>query len=105
MSEHLLENSTLFKGLSASDVRAILEETPHHVQCYDKGETIFHLMDEAARIGSFWKAASRRRNPLQTGARSTSPPACPVRCLDRLQRSPRTMFIPAMSSRCSLRPS
>ena len=36
MNEHLLENSTLFKGLSSSEVRAILEETPHHVQCYDK---------------------------------------------------------------------
>ena len=43
MNEYLLENSTLFKGLSSSEVRAILEETPHHVQCYDKGETIFHL--------------------------------------------------------------
>ena len=45
------ENSTLFQGVEANVLRGYLEETPHHIQCYDKEETIFHLMDPALRIG------------------------------------------------------
>ena len=51
MDYSVLENSTLFRGVPAKDLRAYLEETPHHIQCYDKEETIFHLMDPALRIG------------------------------------------------------
>ena len=51
MDYTVLENSTLFRGVPAKDLRAYLEETPHHIQCYDKEETIFHLMDPALRIG------------------------------------------------------
>ena len=68
MNEHLLENSTLFKGLSSSEVRAILEETPHHVQCYDKGETIFHLMDEAARIGIVLEGCVQAQKSFANGS-------------------------------------
>lgn len=51
MDDSVLENSTLFRGVPVKDLRAYLEETPHHIQCYDKEETIFHLMDPASRIG------------------------------------------------------
>ena len=51
MDYTVLENSTLFRGVPAKDLRTYLEETPHHIQCYDKEETIFHLMDPALRIG------------------------------------------------------
>ena len=51
MDYSVLENSTLFRGVPAKDLRAYLEETPHHIQCYDKEETIFHLMDPASKIG------------------------------------------------------
>ena len=47
----VLEKSTLFQGVEANVLRGYLEETPHHIQCYDKEETIFHLMDPALRIG------------------------------------------------------
>ena len=50
MDYTVLENSTLFRGVPAKGLRAYLEETPHHIQCYDKEETIFHLMDPAFRI-------------------------------------------------------
>ena len=50
MDYTVLENSTLFRGVTAKDLRAYLEETPHHIQCYDKEETIFHLMDPSVRI-------------------------------------------------------
>ncbi|MCR4671766.1 MAG: Crp/Fnr family transcriptional regulator [Lachnospiraceae bacterium] len=51
MDYSVLEKSALFSGVPAAELRAALEEVPRHIQCYDKGETIFHLMEEAARIG------------------------------------------------------
>ena len=51
MDYSVLEKSTLFRGVEAKALRGYLEETPHNIQCYDKEETIFHLMDPALRIG------------------------------------------------------
>ena len=51
MDYSILEKSTLFQGGEANVLRGYLEETPHHIQCYDKEETIFHLMDPALMIG------------------------------------------------------
>ena len=51
MDYSVLEKSTLFQGVPAKGLRAYLEEVPHHIQCYDKEEMIFHLMDPALRIG------------------------------------------------------
>ena len=51
MDYSVLEKSDLFTGVSAADLRCILEEIPHHIQCYDKGETIFLLLEEATQIG------------------------------------------------------
>ncbi len=51
MDYSVLEKSDLFTGVSTADLRSILEEIPHHIQCYDKGETIFRLLEEATRIG------------------------------------------------------
>ena len=51
MDYTVLENSTLFRGVPAKDLRTYLEDIPHHIQCYDKEETVFHLMSPAFRIG------------------------------------------------------
>ena len=51
MNYSVLETSTLFSGVPAAELREVLEGAPHHIQCYDKGEIIFHLMDSATRIG------------------------------------------------------
>ena len=51
MDYSVLEKSTLFSGVPATELRTLLEETPHHIQCYDKGEIIFHLMETSNRIG------------------------------------------------------
>ena len=51
MDYSVLEKSTLFSGVPTVELRTALEETPHHIQCYDKGEIIFHLMEPATRIG------------------------------------------------------
>lgn len=51
MNYSVLETSTLFSGVPAAELREVLEGAPHHIQCYDKGEIVFHLMDSATRIG------------------------------------------------------
>lgn len=51
MDYSVLETSSLFRGIPAKELRNDLEKTPHHIQCYDKGETIFFLMETASRIG------------------------------------------------------
>ena len=51
MDYSVLEKSTLFRGIPARELRTALESTPHHIQCYDKDETVFHMMDTALRIG------------------------------------------------------
>ena len=51
MDYSVLESSSLFKGIPAKDLRDDLEKIPHHIQCYDKGETVFQLMESAERIG------------------------------------------------------
>ena len=51
MDFSVLETSSLFAGIPVKELRDDLESTPHHIQCYDKGETIFFLMEEALRVG------------------------------------------------------
>ena len=51
MDYSVLEKSALFTGVSAKELREILTTVPHRIQSYDKGETIFYSMEEAARIG------------------------------------------------------
>ena len=52
MDYSALEKCDLFTGVSAADLSCILEEIPHHIQCYDKGEIIFQLLEEATEIGN-----------------------------------------------------
>ena len=42
MDYSVLEKSSLLSGLSAKALRSVLEDVSHHIQCYDKGETVFH---------------------------------------------------------------
>jgi CRP-like cAMP-binding protein len=51
MDYSVLEKSSLFSGVPAAELREALEKIPHHIQCYDKGEIIFHVMEPATRIG------------------------------------------------------
>ena len=45
MDYSVLEKSSLFSGVPAKELRVVLEAVPHHIQRYDKGETVFHLME------------------------------------------------------------
>ena len=51
MDYSVLEKSALFQGIPANVLREDLEAAAHHIQCYDKDETIFHMMEDASRIG------------------------------------------------------
>ena len=64
----VLEGSTLFQGLTAAALREALEAAPHHIQCYNKGETIFHLMEPAARAGVILEGRVEALKPFPNGS-------------------------------------
>ena len=68
MDYYVLEKSSLFSGVSAAELREDLEGTPHHIQCYDKGETIFHLMESAAKIGIILEGRVEAQKSLPNGS-------------------------------------
>lgn len=47
----VLLKSALFQGVSDKALKAMLDETPHHVARFAKGDVIFHMMDNAKLIG------------------------------------------------------
>lgn len=68
MDYSVLEKSVLFTGVSTADLRSILEEIPHHIQCYDKGETIFRLLEEATRIGIILEGRVEAQKSFSNGS-------------------------------------
>ncbi len=68
MDYSVLEKSDLFSGVSAAELRSILEETPHRIQCYDKGEAVFHLLEEATRIGIILEGKIEAQKPFPNGS-------------------------------------
>lgn len=51
MNDPVLKTSFLFSGIPAAEWQTILENTPHHIRSYDRGQTVFHVMEPAAQIG------------------------------------------------------
>ena len=68
MDYSVLEKSALFSGLSAKALRNVLEDVFHHIQCYDKGETVFHLMEAANRIGVILEGRVQAQKPFPNGS-------------------------------------
>lgn len=68
MDLSVLEKSALFSGLSAAELRGVLEAAPHHIQCYDKGEVIFHLMEPATRIGILIEGRAEAQKTFPNGS-------------------------------------
>ncbi len=68
MDYSVLETSSLFKGIPAKELRDDLEATPHHIQCYDKEETIFPLMEEASRIGLVLEGRAQAQKSFPNGS-------------------------------------
>ena len=67
MDYSVLEKSTLFSDVPAKELRDDLEAVPHHIQCYDKGEIVFHLMGDANRIGVILEGRVQAQKPCQNG--------------------------------------
>ena len=68
MDYSVLEKSTLFSGVPTKELRDDLEAVPHHIQCYDKGETVFHLMEDANRIGVILEGRVQAQKPFPNGS-------------------------------------
>ena len=68
MDYSVLEKSTLFSGVPVKELRDDLEAVPHHIQCYDKGETVFHLMEDANRIGVVLEGRVQAQKPFPNGS-------------------------------------
>ncbi len=68
MDYSVLEKSSLFSGVPASELREVLAEIPHHIQCYDKGEVIFHLMEQASRLGIILEGRVEAQKPFPNGS-------------------------------------
>ncbi len=68
MNYFVLEKSPLFSGVPAADLREVLAEVPHHIQCYDKGEIIFHLLEDATRIGIVLEGRVEAQKPFPDGS-------------------------------------
>ena len=68
MDYSVLEKSTLFSGVPAKELRDDLEAVPHHIQCYDKGEIVFHLMEDATRIGVVLEGRVQAQKPFPNGS-------------------------------------
>ena len=68
MDYSVLEKSTLFSGVPAKELRDDLEAVPHHIPCYDKGEIVFHLMEDANRIGVVLEGRVQAQKPFPNGS-------------------------------------
>ena len=68
MDYSVLEKSILFSGIPAKELRDDLEAVPHHIQCYAKGETVFHLMEKADRVGILLEGRVQAQKPFPNGS-------------------------------------
>ena len=68
MDYTVLENSALFSGIPAKELCNDLNTVPHHIQRYAKGETIFHLMENASRIGIVLEGNVQAQKPFPNGS-------------------------------------
>lgn len=68
MDYSVLERSPLFTGIPAKELRDDLEAVPHHIRCYEKGETILLLMEEANRIGIILEGRAQAQKLFPNGS-------------------------------------
>ena len=68
MDYTVLEQSALFSGIPAKELCNDLNTVPHHIQRYDRGETIFHLMENANRIGIILEGNAQVQKPFPNGS-------------------------------------
>lgn len=94
----VLETSTLFCGMPAIELRNVLETTPHRIQCYDKDETIFHIMDPAVSIGILLEGRVQAQKPFPNGNQINVSVRTPGEMIGPAAYFPQVRNFPAMSS-------
>ena len=68
MDYAILEKSTMFSGIPANELRDDLEAVSHQIQRYEKGETVFHLLEDANRIGVILEGRVQTQKPFPNGS-------------------------------------
>lgn len=68
MEDSILGKSALFRGVPEAEIRKALEQTPHHVLSYEKDEIIFHMMDEATRLGVVLEGRTEAQKTFPNGS-------------------------------------
>lgn len=68
MEDSTLGKSALFRGVPEAEIRKALEQTPHHVLSYEKDEIIFHMMDEASRLGVVLEGRTEAQKTFPNGS-------------------------------------
>ncbi len=63
-----LGRCTLFSGMSAEEIREVLEETPHHIEHYEKGELVFRLTEPATRVAIILEGRVEAQKPFPDGS-------------------------------------
>ena len=64
----LPETSSCFSELSREELRQLLDSVPHSVRHYDKGDVLFHLMEEASRVGILLEGRVQAQKPFPDGS-------------------------------------
>ncbi len=64
-----LENSTLFLGINTEKISSLLDITTHNIRSFDKDEVIFHLMEDADRIGIIIEGRVEAQKTFPNGSR------------------------------------
>lgn len=68
MDYTVLANSALFRGVREADIQKALEGTPHHVLSYAKDEIIFHMLDQADRVGVVLEGRAEAQKTFPNGS-------------------------------------
>ncbi len=68
MDYSMFENCSLFAGIPAKDLRTDFEAVPHLMQFYEKGETVFQMMEPASRVGLVLSGCVEAVKPFPNGS-------------------------------------
>lgn len=68
MDYTILDNNSLFKGVSEDEIERLLSTVPHQMRNYKKGETVFHLMEDASKIGILLSGRLQAQKPFPNGS-------------------------------------
>ena len=68
MEYSVLAKSSLFRGARDADIQKALEGTPHHVLSFEKDEIIFHMLDQAERVGVVLEGRAEAQKSFPNGS-------------------------------------